>query len=91
LVTPGAHTTTKKLWSYIKNQRKDHCGVPPLLKGDNLISDATSKAKLLNDYFSSVFVKEDLSSVQHIESLSIPVMEPISINPEGIKNLLDNL
>jgi len=51
--------------------------------GDN--SNAPSKAKLLNDYFSSVFVKEDLSSVPHIESLSIPVMETININPEGIK------
>ena len=38
-----------------------------------------------------MFVKEDLSTVPHIESLSIPVMEPISINPEGVKNLLDNL
>jgi len=69
LVTPRSHATTKKLWSYIKNQRKDHCGVPAILKGDNLISDAPSMAKLLNDYFSSVFIKEDLSSVPHIESM----------------------
>jgi len=56
LVTPGGHATAK-LWSYIKNQRKDHCGVLPLVKGDTVISDAPAKAKLLNDYFSSVFVK----------------------------------
>jgi len=56
-----------------------------------MISDAPAKAKLINDYFSSVFVKEDLSSVPHLESLSIPVMEPISINSEGVKNLLHNL
>jgi len=67
------------------------CGVPPLLKGDTMISDTSAKAKLLDDYFSSVFVNEDLSSVPCIESLSIPVMEPISINSEGVKNLLDNL
>jgi len=53
-----------------------------------MISDAPAKAKLLNDYFSS---EEGLSSVPHIKSLSIPAMEPISINPEGVKNLLNNL
>jgi len=37
-----------------------------------------------------VFVKEDSSYIPHIQSLSIPVMEPISINPEGVKNLLNN-
>jgi len=42
-----------------------------------------TRAKLLNDCFSSVSVKEDLSPVLHIEALSIPVMEPISIKPEG--------
>ena len=47
LVTPGGHATIKKLWTYIKNQRKNHCGVPPLLKGDKMISDAAAKAKLL--------------------------------------------
>jgi len=32
-----------------------------------------------------------LNSVPRIESLSIPQMKPISINPEGVKNLLNNL
>ena len=50
-----------------------------------------TRASLLNDYFSSAFVKEDLSSVPHIENLPIPLMEPIRINPEGVKNLLENL
>ena len=91
LVTPGTYSTTKRLWSYIKSQKKDYCGIPPLLQGDTLISDTATRASLLNDYFSSVFVKEDLSSVPHIENLPIPLMEPISINPEGVKNLLENL
>ena len=59
LVTPGTHSTTKRLWSYIKSQKKDYCGIPPLLEGDTLISDTATRASLLNDYFSSVFVKED--------------------------------
>ena len=38
-----------------------------------------------------VFRLRRLSSVPHIENLPIPLMEPISINPEGVKNLLENL
>ena len=38
----------------------------PLSQGETLISDTPTRAKLLNDNFSSVFVKDDLSSVPHI-------------------------
>jgi len=50
-------------------KRKDHCGVPPLSKGDTMISDAPAKAKLLNGYFSFVFVKVLSHSFKAYQSL----------------------
>ena len=66
LVDPKTGNVTKKLWSYIKNQKTDYCGVPPLLHNDTLITDSYSKAYILNDYFSSVFVQEDLDTFSDI-------------------------
>ena len=66
LVDPETGNETKKLWSYIKNQKMDYCGVPPLLHNDTLITDSYSKANILNDYFSLVFVQEDLDTFPDI-------------------------
>jgi len=42
---------TKALWSFIKSNRKDHCGVPVLLQDSTgpLINESQTKANLLND------------------------------------------
>ena len=66
LVDPETGNVTKKLWSYVKNQKKDYCGVSPLLHNDTLITDSYGKANILNDYFSSVFVQEDLDTFPSI-------------------------
>ena len=62
----GNCNVTKKLWSYVKSQKKDYCGVPPLLHNDTLITDSYDKENILNDYFSSVFVQEDLDTFPSI-------------------------
>ena len=91
LVTPGTYTPTKRLWSYIKSQKKDNCGIPTLLQGEVIISDTSTKENLLNNHFSSIFVNEDPNSVPLIENLPIPEMELININPEGVTTLLQKL
>ena len=71
LVDPETGNITKKLWSYVKNQKKDYCGVPPLLHNDTLITDSYGKANILNDYFSSVFVQEDLDTFPSITRVTL--------------------
>ena len=43
-------TVSKRLWNFIKSQRKDHCGVVPLK-----VDDVVKLKYLINNYFTSVF------------------------------------
>jgi len=52
---PVPQAIQKQLWSYIKQQKLDHAGVPLLSHNVHTITDSTHKANILNDYFSSVF------------------------------------
>ena len=50
------HVASKKFWTYIKHCKHDSCGVAPLLgKDGKRTDDATSKAEILNNQFTSVF------------------------------------
>ena len=76
LVDPETGNATK-LWSYVKSQKKDYCCVPPLLHNDTLITDSYSKANILNDYLSSVFVLEDLDTFPGITRVTFNVNSQI--------------
>ncbi|KAH3700067.1 hypothetical protein DPMN_075035 [Dreissena polymorpha] len=54
---PGGNN--KKLYSYVKGMKSDSSGVAPLKKDGSTHSDASAKAEILNNQFSSVFTKED--------------------------------
>ena len=56
LVNPESQCINKRFWTYIKNQRNDPSGVPPLNKDGSLILDDYAKANELNDYFTSVAI-----------------------------------
>ena len=44
LVSSSDKTVNKRLWTYIKSQKKDYCGVAPL-KQDNITLIATTPSK----------------------------------------------
>ena len=46
------------------------------------------KANILNDQFTSVFTKEDTTSVPTMGPSPFPDLEQIQIHPIGIKSLL---
>ena len=66
------------------NKRLDYCGIGTLKSGYQVYSDNTSKSRLLNDYFASVFIKETSNMLP--ESL-YPI---ISVIYNGVVNLLKN-
>ena len=66
LVNTDKGPMSKKLWSFIKNQRCDYCGVAPLEECGITYSKRQEKANILNRFFASVFTQDDSSS---------PVME----------------
>ena len=49
----------KKLFSNIKHLRKNHCSVPTLQKDGVKYDENQAKASILNQYFSSVFTKDN--------------------------------
>ena len=82
----------KKLLSYIKSKKQDQIGIPPLNGNGKVLTDSTSKAEVLsNRRFQQIFTKEDLSSIPSIGCSVIPAMESVTLNREGIINLLKNL
>ena len=81
----------KRFWSSIKAKRRDQVGVPPLRKGNKLVSTSKEKAEVLNDQYKSVFVNEDLSNIPSKGRSPYPSMGSISVSTNGVKCLLDKL
>ena len=75
---------SKKLWSFIKVQRNDHCGAAALRDNGVVYSDPLSKAELINRAFSTVFTNEDTSTMPALSDTPHPEMPPIHIDINGI-------
>ena len=88
---PSTKAPLKKFWGYIKALRKDSSGVAPLKKDGVLISDARSKANILNTQYASVFTQEDISNIPELDRSPHPHISTTSISEKGVKKLLDNL
>ena len=84
-------TITKRLWTYIKSQRKDHCGIAPLVFNGTTHCDSSIKAKILNEYFTSVFTPPSPTTFAPMEGQHIPDIEPIYIDTNGVTELLQKL
>ena len=54
-------------------------------------SDSCSKANILNDHFSSVFTEDDQSPLPDISNEPVPNISQISVEVDGVRNLLVNL
>ena len=82
---------SKRMWSYVKSKRTDHCGVATLKQDDESFTTPGDKAEILNNYFSSVFTSEDISTIPTLDYANFPNISPVIIHNEGIIKLLSNL
>ena len=89
LVSEDDSPISKKLWSFIKKQKYDYCGVASLEDCGSLHNEPQEKADILNKFFVSVFTKDD-SSLTEIESDPIPNMAPTEIHTDGVLHVLLN-
>lgn len=80
----------KNLFKFVKSQRMDQQGVPPLKHQGKTVSDACSKANLMNDYFTSVFAQFD-NPVPDKGPSPHSVMPNITVTPNGVFKLLSGL
>ena len=81
----------KRFWSYIKSTRCDNTGVAPLMKDGILQSEASTKANLLNDQFTSVFTHEEGTNLPDLGTSPHATIPDFSINQEGVRKLLANI
>ena len=64
----------------------------PLLKREGFLHhDTTTKANILNQQFASVFTEEDMDNLPDLGISPTPEMNKITINTEGVQNLLQHL
>ena len=55
----------KAFWNYIKLNRTDTIGVPPLKVENKVVDSNQDKANILNKHFQSVFANEDTANVSN--------------------------
>ena len=79
---------TKPFWNYIKSIRQEVFGIPTLSVDNVDLTLPREKANALNEQFSSVFTKEDLTSFPDVEDSGIPDLPDFAINPVGVGKLL---
>ena len=82
---------TKRLWTYIKKQRNDNCGVASLKHEGNIHNDSLTKAQLLNKYFTSVFTSSTAATFPPLNEPPLPDITTLSIDTRGVLTLLQNL
>ena len=57
----------KKFWKYVNDKCKSNVGISSLKdKNGNLLTSDKERAEILNDFFTSVFLKEDTSNLPNI-------------------------
>jgi hypothetical protein len=91
MVSEDKGTGSKKLYSFIKSKKCDGSGVAPLKKNAKTYADASEKAELLNEQFSSVFTKENTSNIPNLGTSKTPDAPNIIIGKEGVLILRFNL
>ncbi len=70
ILDPATDTNAKRLYSYVRSQKKDSSSVGPLRGPDGqTYSSPGRKANILNDQFASVFTVED--------EYDMPELEPV--------------
>ena len=79
------------MWTLIKNKKKDHTGVSPLVDHGITYTDPQAKTDLLANYFSSIFTTENTEHIPTLSSNPLPDIPSIVINPQGVQHLLSNL
>ena len=66
-------------WRWLKNVGGQSAGMPDLKFMGNVFTAAVDKAKVLNQYFCSVFAKENISNLPRLRSLIWPIWSTPSI------------
>lgn len=81
----------KAFWTFMKKLRNENNGIADLRVNNKLLNNSKDKADALNNQFSSVFTKEDTTSLPTLGDSKIPDIPDLIIGEEGVKKQLNNL
>ena len=84
-------TDPKRFWGYIKSQRREALGIPPLTHGNKLCADDKEKAEALSQQFSSVFTRDDGSAIPDKGHSQYSSIDDLTVSPEGVLKQLREL
>jgi len=87
----GENHVSKRLWTFIKSQRKDYCSVPPIEFEGNTYSEHFDEAEALNNYFCSVFTTGSHDNHPSLKDVPSTSILSINISVNGVQQLLKNL
>ena len=87
-------TDNKAFWKYVQSKTKVKGSIEGLEnENGDIVTDNREKANVLNDYFSSVFTKENLEEIPEIPQRPLPhgTLLHIDINEEEVYKLLNSV
>ena len=89
----NAKKEPKRFWKYVKQKTKPKSSIGNLLKTDGTSTETDSeKADELNNFFASVFTRENLSNIPTVQDLNFDKpLETIDININQVEKLLHEL
>ena len=92
ILDPTTYLKAKRLYSYVKSQKKDSSCVGPLRGSDGqTYSSPEKKANILNDQFSYVFNVADDTDMSELKPSPYDAMPSIDIHVNGDAKLLRGL
>jgi len=82
----------KSFFAYARNKSKSKVSVGSLADSQGeMISESRAKAEMLNDFFSTVFTKEDTTDTPVLNPLCESKLEDIEVDVEVIRSKLSNV
>ena len=88
ILAPATYTNVKRLYSYVKSQKKESNSVGPLRGPDGqTYSSPGRKANIFNDQFASIFTAEDEYDMPELEPAPYEAMPGIDIHVNGVAKL----
>ena len=77
---------------YLKSKTKSRTGVGPLISNGSSTSDSTEMAGILNNFFSSVFVKEDKTNIPSPVAKPVPnTLDVVIFTDKSVKEAIKKL
>lgn len=90
-VENSVKSNSKPFWSFIKNKRK-LSSLPAYFNIDNVsVTSSEAIANHMNRYFESVFVQDDLNSIEKLSVRTENQLCIFSVTSNDVKQILDNL